>query len=680
MADRVSIEETNKIRKAIGLPPLPVPGAAAATGPAFKETSSDESSDDEEPASTLQTREAAGYTNWQKLRDEEKAKKARDERIAAIKRAKDAAQRFSKLEGKGLGDEDENDLDTRAWLMGQKKRQKKIEKERAKKMEEELAERERLAATEYSSKDLAGVRVAHEVGEFDEESGEQVLTLKDTTIDENEEDGDELENISLREKDKLSERLELKKRKPVYDPNAMDENGERKILSQYDEEIDGKKRKRFTLDGMGATQEEREAKRQEVGERLKAQPISLDILRDAPKSDYMDISEIKIKKPKKTKTKKTRQKAAEEDEDIFPQPTINGADANGDSMDVDTPAAVSKPISKSVETSLVDDEDLQLALARQRKEAFKKRKRLRPEDLARELREEDSAMPGDMDVDGNEVEQPGLIIDETSEFVSNLQKPSLSEQKPRETIQPSIERPDQAKSPSPAEQDADVKMEQTYNDVEDEEELLARLKREQSTNTPEIGTTGLDEESELGQGLGSALNLLKQRGLVKTADMGDINALHRDRQRFLAEKQRREAEAERRARLQRERDRTSGKFDRMSAREREEYSRQFNKQRDQEESRKLADVFNREYKPDVQLKYVDEYGRSMSQKEAFKSLSHDFHGKGSGKQKTEKKLKKIEEERKREAASFLDSSQATGYNNAQGATAKKNRQAGVRLG
>ena len=44
--------------------------------------------------------------------------------------------------------------------MQQAKRQKKIEKERARKMEEELAAREQV---EYTSRDLAGVKVGHEM-------------------------------------------------------------------------------------------------------------------------------------------------------------------------------------------------------------------------------------------------------------------------------------------------------------------------------------------------------------------------------------------------------------------------------------------------------------------------------------------------------------------------------------
>lgn len=50
------------------------------------------------------------------------------------------------------------------------------------------------------------------------------------------------------------------------------------------------------------------------------------------------------------------------------------------------------------------------------------------------------------------------------------------------------------------------------------------------------------------------------------------------------------------------------------------------------------------FKPDVKLEYVDELGRQLNAKEAFRQLSHKFHGKGSGKNKTEKRTKKIKEE------------------------------------
>ena len=64
--------------------------------------------------------------------------------------------------------------------------------------------------------------------------------------------------------------------------------------------------------------------------------------------------------------------------------------------------------------------------------------------------------------------------------------------------------------------------------------------------------------------------------------------------------------------------------------------------------------------------------------QAFKYLSHQFHGKGSGKAKTEKRLKKIEDEKKREAASTLQSA-TEGLTSSMADKAKKSKQAGVRL-
>lgn len=687
MTDALSVEQNNKIRAALGLKPLPVPGAAA-TGPVFKESKHDDDDDsdtssdeDEDPRSTLESRQAQAGENWKKLQDEAETKRKREERNAAIKKARDQAQRNTKLEGTTLGESGDTEMDTKTWLQQSKKRQKKIEKDRARKLAEELEERERAATAQYTSADLAGIKVGHEADDFG--GGEEhVLTLKDTAVDQ-EDEADELEDMNLRENEKTAERLELKKGKPVYDP-TQENTG---ILAQYDEEIEGKKRKRFTLDAAGSTTEDRDAKRQVVSDKLKKNAVSLDLDPElqAPVSDYMDISEVKIKKPKKKKTKATKQRAVLDDEDIFP--VADSGNNGASSMEVDTnngtPAPAPAPRKQiSEDVSFVDDDDLQASLTRQRRAAFKKRHKARPEDLARQLKEEEAQTPMEVETPENE-EEPGLVIDDTSEFVSNLQKPTLPDR--REKPQPTA--PEPAEQLSPAEEPhvedgGDVDMERTYNDIEDEEDLKERIKRDeaQTQAQPEISGTGLEEETTLDQGLGATLSMLKQRGLVKQTDSAQHNSLLRDREHFLHEKEHLETEAEKRARQQRERDRASGKLDRMSAREREEYARWENKQRDQQDARQMAEVFNREYKPDVQLKYVDEFGRLMNQKEAFKHLSHQFHGKGSGKMKTEKRLKKIDEEKQREAMSTLDSSQHTGMNNAMGATARKNRQAGVRLG
>ncbi|XP_033608117.1 U4/U6.U5 tri-snRNP-associated protein 1-like, partial [Cryptotermes secundus] len=51
---------------------------------------------------------------------------------------------------------------------------------------------------------------------------------------------------------------------------------------------------------------------------------------------------------------------------------------------------------------------------------------------------------------------------------------------------------------------------------------------------------------------------------------------------------------------------------------------------------------NEGYKPNVKLNYIDNDGHVLNAKEAFGYLSHEFHGKGPGKNKVEKQRKKTE--------------------------------------
>lgn len=47
-----------------------------------------------------------------------------------------------------------------------------------------------------------------------------------------------------------------------------------------------------------------------------------------------------------------------------------------------------------------------------------------------------------------------------------------------------------------------------------------------------------------------------------------------------------------------------------------------------------------DYKPDIVLEYTDDGGRKLDSKEAYRYLCHKFHGKGPGKNKIDKVLKK----------------------------------------
>ncbi|KAG6013542.1 hypothetical protein E4U54_006585 [Claviceps lovelessii] len=657
--DAATIEETNRIRVSLGMKPLPVPGATPTAQPDRSSRS-----DGEEAASTLESRQAESYENYKKHQDAEAARKKREERAAAIRKARDEAQRFAVLEGKTLADADEKvDVDAKSWLMGQKKRQKKIDKLR--KLEEELAAAEAAAAAavQYTSKDLAGIKVAHDTSQF-LDGQDQVLTLKDTTIDENEEEGDELENLDMREDEKLSQRLDLQKKRHGYNPNDDDEEQQRGILSQYDEEIYGKKGKKFTLDGSGTIAELADILGEPAQKANNASVNLDDIIGDAPvSSDYLAPSEIKIKKPKKKKSKSTRQKQYDDD-DIFP---LEPAPADSNAMEIDSREATSKK--RKIESdTFVDDDDLQASLSLQRKIALKKRKKVNALDLAKQLKEEEQ--------DGGQVENEeqnhgGLIIGEISEFVANLSKRDDEEERKHKRTRT------QTRSPPPTE---DHPMENGGGGDDDDGDN-DHIKQEESAppHLDNLAETGVEEEKTIDQGMGVALSLLRERGLLQASEGNEFENF-RNREEFLKRKRLLEEELDEQTRQQRERDRANGRLDRMTVREREDYARQQNQRRDQQQSLRMAELFSASYKPNVQLKYSDEHGRSLDQKEAFKHLSHQFHGKGSGKGKTEKRLKRIEDEKRREAQSLFDASATGGMSAATAQQLKKRREAGVRLG
>lgn len=344
---------------------------------------------------------------------------------------------------------------------------------------------------------------------------------------------------------------------------------------------------------------------------------------------------------------------------MFPLEPANG---NDESMDIDSKDAGPRKKRKNLDEDFVDDDDLQASLAAQRRSALKKRKKMRPEDIAKQLREQKD--------DDEPAAEGGLVIGEISEFVASLSKPGEDDEEERKPRK----RKTATQSPARDEDEEMADANHNYNPTQDEAELLEQAQRQQEE---EASNAIVDEEKTVGSGMGAALALLRERGLVSDTSSSNLQA-HRDREDFLLKKRLLEAELDEQTRQQRERDRRSGKLDRMSQRDREEYSRQENHRRELQQSRRLAELFQKTYKPNVEIKYHDETGRELDRKEAFKEMSHQFHGKGSGKGKTEKMLKKIEDEKRREGQSLFDAGGA-GMSAATQQQVKKQRAAGVRL-
>lgn len=140
--------------------------------------------------------------------------------------------------------------------------------------------------------------------------------------------------------------------------------------------------------------------------------------------------------------------------------------------------------------------------------------------------------------------------------------------------------------------------------------------------------------------MASTLDILRQQGLLQVTAPENLDREHTQttRDAWLAEYRHRLAQRE----LDRLRSRNALGSKDQAQREWE------NRQRESAEARESMELFTN-YKPDVEIKYHDTDGRVLTTKEAWKALSHKFHGKGSGRMKTEKRLKKIAEEKKREA-------------------------------
>lgn len=258
------------------------------------------------------------------------------------------------------------------------------------------------------------------------------------------------------------------------------------------------------------------------------------------------------------------------------------------------------------------------------------------------------------DDDVGEEEQGGLTFDDTSEFVRAISyNPAAVKAEPVEpsTAQAISKQPSASRDISMDRGEAmeeieagEVTVKEEDDDEEDEGAILnaiedafraeerADVKQE---NHDEVGTSA---QQTFSTGMASTLNILRQQGILATpsADQTDREKTQLQRDLWLADQRRRVAQRE----MEKLQSRGANKD--QATREYE------NRLREQQEARENLETF-KNYKPDVNIVYYDEFGRALTPKEAWKALSHKFHGKGSGKMKTEKRLQKIKEEKKKEA-------------------------------
>ncbi|KAG1887002.1 SART-1 family-domain-containing protein [Suillus subluteus] len=615
MEESISLEETNKIRISLGLKPL---------------------TDDSAPADDKEKQAEDNYAKQRERQVKERETKQIFDRIAKVRNRREL---HASLKGTTLGDPDGDTEDTLKWI----KKAKKRDKELAKKRQQELENLDRaFQGDDYTEKDLVGLKVSHDFEDLGEGDA-RILTLKDSRILDNEED--ELQNVEMAEEERTRKNNELKIKRRDYTGYDDDEFGDgkagmkRSILAKYDEDIEGPRETDFRLGSSVTSTTIRGVQMKQELASVNKSLLSIDYAKNLETRDYLQEGDVGFKKPKTKKKRSSRRAPIDGDENI---------------MEVDEKPVVPRP--RELDANFVDDDELQAALARSRRAKLHKPKKLSPEEIARKVaeernREQSSQADDPLQIDDAEDgDTNGLTFDDTSEFVRAISynMTAVKTEPAEELVEPTPAKqisPSRDLSVAPGDEALDeieageVVKEEEYEDMM---EVMAEAEEKTAAvnDDAEVGTSG---EKTFGSGMAATLSLLRQQGVLAlpSADQMSREDVQLQRDRFLAEYRHRQ--------IQRETDRLqsrSGNKDQATR----EYE---NRLREQQEARAQLELF-KDYKPDVEIVYYDEYGRVLTPKESWKALSHKFHGKGSGKMKTEKRLKKIAEEKKQAAMASGD--------------------------
>lgn len=631
MEDSISLEETNRHRISLGLKPIPVPGAP----PVKREPSTASSGDVSEEArhrlrqslglEQQKSREEVEFDNWQAKTKEDDAKLRQSEIESRLAVAAERRARRKRLAGTGLGEQGDDDNTSFLKNINKKRKRPRVEISR----EEDEDDRE-----EYTAKDMAGMKIGHSLEDFQGEGeGEQViLTLKDTDV--LDEDGEDiLESATLNEqlKQRASDKVRKGTQRKAYDDQTdfyAEEKEENFVLGE-DGVIKGTAAATTTAAAAAAARAKKEK------ERVK---VSFSFLNDEeedelPTSDYKRAKKSKSKGKSRSKEGSRRVKLeSEEPEDDKRHLTNN----------------VGKKLSlQEVDDLLLDDDaDLRLSMRRTLLKSQKSKKKLTPEELAERLTAEREAKEEEVKKEQEEGDE--IVLNDTTDFLSGLRR-AVAVKEEEEEDEMAIKSEDITVKAEDVEfeadtsQSADVKMES----VEPEDHAAS----EETHVEPEAEPVADDllNEEDTSVGTGGLLKMLRSRGLVQS-----VTPEERERQRVLSEQRewRRKEEKQQilreiAIRQERERREKEGVYDGLTRREREEAEAREDQLRLQREARADEKRFEN-YEPEINLQYYDDHGQKLDTKEAYKYLSHQFHGKGPGKASVERSLKKSEEARNKE--------------------------------
>ncbi|KAL0308324.1 UNVERIFIED_CONTAM: SART-1 family protein DOT2 [Sesamum radiatum] len=567
------------------------------------------------------------------LKHQEKAETA----IAGSRQsASELEDRISKMREERLKKPSEGASEVLSWVNRSRKLEEKrtAEKEKALQLSKIFEEQDNMnggesdeeATAEHTTRDLGGVKILHGLDKV-LEGGAVVLTLKDQSIladgDVNEE-VDMLENVEIGEQKRRDEAYKAAKKKTgIYDDKFSDEPGaEKKILPQYDDPVADEG---VTLDSSGRFTGEAERKLEELRRRIQGVSTSTqgEDLNSTAKilTDYYTQDEMtKFKKPKKKKSLRKKEKLDLDALEAEARSTGLGAGDLGSRSDgrrqnlkeeqekieaemrrnAYESAYAKAEASKALRQEQVpamqteeddapvfgdDDDELRKSLERARKIALKKQD------------EEEKSAPQVITL---------LATSTTNDSTAENPNSGSGDQQENKVIFTEMEEfvwglqlDEEEKNPESEDvfMEEDVAPSTSDQEMKDEAGGWAEVKETMEDETPvkeekeEVVPDETIHESAVGKGLAGALKLLKDRGTLKeTIEWGGRNM-------------------------------------------------------DKKKS-KLVGIYDNDAAREIRIERTDEYGRILTPKEAFRLLSHKFHGKGPGKMKQEKRMRQYQEELK----------------------------------
>ncbi|EFA10481.1 U4/U6.U5 tri-snRNP-associated protein 1 [Tribolium castaneum] len=598
-AESLSIEETNKLRAKLGLKPLDVSSG----------DKSEKKRDDGKKKDDWGEFYHKPAENWADKHEREKLKG----KLTTIREKRQLENKLGKV--KLLGDSDSDD-NVESWVDKNRKIElaKKEAEKRAKMLEEldeqfgvsEFVENEKKEKRKqrYTERNLKGLRVEHDVDSFAEER-DVILTLQDKgVLDEDKEDV--LVNVNMVEDERYKKNVINKKKKILYnayEDQEYDEFGnpkEKSLLAQYDETIDGEKRESFKI-GYDNAVERKQAIVQSIKEKLAKKRIESIETKDLKlASEYYNDEELsKFKKPKK-KVRKIRTKGKLTADELEQQINNKGIEEVGsrrpkkelEDLTIDDIPEMEYP----TDVKLEDEKDDLLEKA-----LHKTRKIKQKENLVAEI-----VKSTPVKSESEENLEGSIVLNATAEFCRTLGDiPTYGKSGNREETEDLIDF------------ERDLKDEPEMDEVEQEEKTgWNSVDPNEPHESPQIAPQEvqiLDEEPDVSTGLGAALKLAMSKGYL------DKEQNKRPSNSRLAHLQAKHYSIE---------DKTYGdEGDRANRRERYTGPIMEFKEKDG-------------FKPNVKLEYIDDDGHVLNSKEAFRYLSHKFHGKGPGKNKIEKRIKK----------------------------------------